>query len=71
MIKPEWWPQCPWPESVWPMTDKEYVKAIPDPKLRTAISGFLMRKGWEVFEHQLIKIIKEGLEDIVFELEGK
>jgi hypothetical protein len=39
---------CPWPESVWAMTDEDYVKAIPDEKLRTAISGFLMRKGWEL-----------------------
>ncbi|MEI6153627.1 MAG: hypothetical protein WCQ90_06030 [Deltaproteobacteria bacterium] len=46
-------PECPWPEEVWPMTDDEYVQAIPDPKLRTAISGFLMRKGWEICVKQL------------------
>ena len=38
----------PWPEDIWTMTDKEYVKAIPDENLRTSISGFLMRKGWEL-----------------------
>lgn len=45
--------ECPWPESVWPMTEKQYVKAVPDPVLRTAISGFLMRRGWEVAVKQM------------------
>lgn len=52
------WPQCPWPEDIWTMTDKEYAEAIPDPDLRTAISGFLMRKGWEVLKNQLEKKLK-------------
>ena len=41
-------PECPWPKDIWPMTDKEYAAAIPDKQLRTAISGFLMRCGWEL-----------------------
>ena len=40
--------RCPWPESVWPMTDAEYVKAVPDDNLRTGISGYLMRAGWTI-----------------------
>lgn len=39
--------KCPWPESAFPMTDAEYAAAVPDEAARTAISGFLMRKGWE------------------------
>lgn len=39
--------QYPWPVSVWTMTDDEYVKAVPCERLRTAISGFLMREGWK------------------------
>lgn len=38
--------ECPWPESVWTMTEDQYVKAVPDEETRTAISGFLMRLGW-------------------------
>ncbi len=45
--------ECPWPKSVWPMTEKQYVKAVPDPQTRTAISGFLMRRGWEVAVMQI------------------
>lgn len=48
--------QCPWPEDIWTMTDEEYMRAVPDEHLRTAISGFLMRKGWEFCIRQL----KEG-----------
>ena len=47
--------ECPWPEDIWTMTDAEYVIAIPDPHLRTAVSGFLMRKGWE---HCVVEIKK-------------
>ena len=57
------WPKCPWPKDIWTMTDKQYVRAIPDEHLRTAISGFLMRKGWEVFECQLLMAIKNKLEE--------
>ncbi len=39
---------CPWPADVWTMTAREYVAAVPDEHLRTAISGFLMRQGWEL-----------------------
>jgi len=42
--RPDFWPSCPWPADVWPMTQEEYVKATPDPKLRIEIpSGKLLR----------------------------
>ena len=56
---PHWWPECPYFESAFPMTIDEYVAAVPDPQLRTAISGYLMRQGWCVFEMQLMKAIKD------------
>lgn len=46
--------KCPWPEDVWTMTNDDYVKAIPDEKMRTAISGFLMRKGWEIAKTDIL-----------------
>ena len=46
------------------MTDAEYVAAIPDIRLRTAISGYLMRKGWKVYKRQLAEIEKEENEEI-------
>ena len=58
--RPSWWPKCPWPAEVWPMTQEEYVKAVPDPKLRTAISGRLMRVGWELCEKDVWERLKDG-----------
>lgn len=60
---PEWWPECPWPKDIWTMTDDEYAKAIPDGHLRTAISGFLMRKGWELACEDIRKRLLEQFED--------
>jgi hypothetical protein len=46
---PPWFPKgSPWPKNIWTMTTEEYVKAIPDGHLRTQISGYLMRKGYEL-----------------------
>jgi hypothetical protein len=49
------------------MTDDEYVKAVPDHKTRTAVSGFLMRKGWELCKQEMLKTmideIQEALEE--------
>lgn len=60
---PDWWPECPWPEEVWVMTDKEYVQAVPDPKLRTAISGFLMREGWKIACREILQALNAQGED--------
>lgn len=59
MTLPEWWPECPWPEGVWRMTSEEYAAAIPDPVLRTAISGFLMRQGWQIASEDILKRMKD------------
>ncbi len=60
MSKPSFWPSCPWSDDVWPMTQEEYMKAVPNPNLRTAISGFLMRQGWKIAEKEIWKRLKEG-----------
>lgn len=48
-------PECPWPADVWTMTVEQYVKAVPDETLRTAISGLLMRMGWQCCLKQMEK----------------
>ena len=60
---PDWFPENPYPESVFPMTVDEYVEAIPDPKLRTAISGCLGRHFWQLAANAIYKVIKEREED--------
>jgi len=51
---------CPWPEGVFPMSDKEYVRAIPEPRKRSAVSGFLMREGWRLCIQEIERRIAEG-----------
>lgn len=63
MKKPKWFPSCPWPKDIWTMTKEEYVKAVPDHNLRTAISGFLMRLGWELAEEDIYKRLREILDN--------
>lgn len=50
----------PWPEEVWIMSEDDYVEATPDDRVRTAISGFLMRRGWE----QAVAYIRFQLEEV-------
>ena len=62
MDKPTWWPENPYPESIFPMTIEEYVDAVPDPKLRTAISGCMARFGWKVASDQIWLRYKEAMD---------
>jgi len=59
--KPAWWPECPYPKEVFPMTIEEYVAAVPDEKLRTAVSGYMARFGWERAEAHIWKAYQEYL----------
>ncbi len=47
MTKPNWWPDNPYPDDVFPMTGEGYAEAVPDEHKRTAISGYLGRFFWE------------------------
>lgn len=49
--------ESPWHKKVWIMTIEEYIKAIPNDKLRTAISGLMMREGWQ----KAVKYINDAL----------
>ena len=46
--KPDWWPKNPYPEDIFPATVADYVKAVPDESLRTALSGALGRRFWSI-----------------------
>ena len=46
--KPDWWPKCPYPEGIFPMPLTRYEEIVPDPHLRTALSGCLGREFWNI-----------------------
>ena len=56
-------PENPYPEQFFPMTTEDYVKAIPDNKLRTAVSGCIARWQFDVAKRMILKAIKDELED--------
>ena len=63
--RPVWWPENPYPESVFPMTTAEYVAAIPDPLLRTRISGYCGREFWNVADRCIHEAIEENHPEIL------
>ncbi len=63
MEKPAWWPQNPYPETIFPMTVDEYVKEIPDELLRTRISGCLGRLFWEIASTSIMEAYQNNLEE--------
>jgi len=56
---PEWFPDNPYPESVFTMTEEEYVNEVQDEKLRTRISGLMARFGWKVCANQMLSYLKQ------------
>ena len=48
MSKPTWWPDNPYPVDVFPMSDEQYPKIVPDPIVRTALSGCMGRLFWNI-----------------------
>ena len=68
-MKPEWWPENPYPESVFPMTTDEYCEAVPDGDLRTAISGCLGRVFWDVASEDIFIRMCEAVDARVIGIE--
>ncbi len=65
--KPEWWPQCPYPESVFPLPKEKYEEIVPDPKMRTALSGMLGREFWNIASESIWEALENHLEELINE----
>lgn len=64
MDKPVWWPACPYSVEVFPLDlVKEYAEIVPDPDVRTALSGALGRLFWKLAELQIWERYQESLLD--------
>ena len=62
MNKPDWWPENPYPEEIFPMKREKYVEIVPDPDVRTALSGMLGRIFWEIASEMIFaKLIEARL----------
>lgn len=60
LAKPEWWPENPYPESIFTMTINDYVRIISDKDIRSAISGCLGRFFWEIASSQIYDAVRKN-----------
>lgn len=63
MQKPAWWPRNPYSESVFPMPREQYPNIVPNPELRTALSGMLGREFWEIASETIWEAMIAAIED--------
>jgi hypothetical protein len=60
MEKPSWWPRNPYPESIFTMKEERYAEIVPDPKLRTGLSGMLGRSFWNIASEDIWEAMQEN-----------
>jgi hypothetical protein len=65
--KPSWWPQNPYPETIFPMKAEEYPAVVPDPHQRTALSGMLGREFWDIASESILAELGQFIEDVFME----
>lgn len=61
MQRPDWWPKNPYPASIFPMLEERYLEIVPDPELRTALSGMLGRRFWDSASEMIWEAILEAI----------
>ncbi len=64
-MKPTWWPKNPYPESIFPMPRKKYPDIVPDPDIRTALSGMLGREFWEIASESILCAMQNNMTEII------
>ena len=62
--KPPWWPDNPYPESVFPMERDNYAEVVPDPDRRCALSGMLGREFWDIASKDIWAALQSHIEDL-------
>ena len=62
MDKPSWWPENPYPKSVFPMVREVYPQIVPNEKERTALSGMLGREFWNIASEDIWKVVETELD---------
>ena len=74
MNKPDWWPKNPYPSDIFPMPREKYEEIVPDPDLRTGLSGMLGREFWNIASEavwdRLVSVAMEEENDEVLRFLG-
>lgn len=59
----DFWPKNPYPETLFPMPEERYAEIVPDPHLRTALSGMLGRRFWDLTLETIRQAMTETMEE--------
>lgn len=65
MSKPEWWPKNPYPETIFVMKRERYPEIVPEPDLRTGLSGMLGREFWDIASKSIWDALRSNLADVI------
>ena len=64
MNKPTWWPENPYPSDIFVMPRSKYEEIVPDPDVRTALSGMLGKEFWEIASDMIWeRLISQALDE--------
>lgn len=63
MQKPKWWPKNPYPVAVFPMPEEQYSEIVPDSDTRTALSGMLGRRFWNIASEAIWAAMSEAIKE--------
>ena len=64
MKKPSFWPENPYPPDIFVMPRRKYEEIVPDPDVRTALSGMLGREFWEIASNMIWeRLISQALDE--------
>lgn len=63
MDKPSWWPSNPYPADIFVMPRSRYAEIVPDPDLRTGLSGMLGREFWDIASDAIWAAMQQAAED--------
>ena len=64
MNKPDWWPKNPYPSDIFVMSRDQYQEIVPDPDVRTALSGMLGREFWDIASNEIWeRLINRAMEE--------
>ncbi len=64
--KPKWWPQNPYFESAMDSIKNgtDYVRAVPGPQLRTAVSWYLSNRAWELASNDILEAMQNSIQEM-------
>ena len=68
--KPKWWPDNPYPKSVFPMERDMYSEIVPNEKTRTALSGMLGREFWDIASETIWDAVEVEIERLQADLDN-